>query len=145
MPHYTQMLENMDEWMDGWTNHYKDQAEALWGTLRERTWTTQRWVYMLRIYVGKQMYMEHRKTSRETISWCEWVFLGVWVICDFCIKSKKEKKPHWTKTVAHSTSCQRKYYHEGFGFHLLVMEVVSESLKVFISYNFILHRGITFK
>lgn len=56
----------------------------------------------------------------------------------------KRKETPLNKTVAHSTSCQRKYYHEGFGFHLLVMEVVSESLKVFIPYNFILHRGITF-
>lgn len=48
------------------------------------------------------------------------------------------------KTVAHSTSCQRKYYHEGFGFHFLVMEVVSESLEVFIPYNFRVRGGITF-
>lgn len=57
----------------------------------------------------------------------------------------KRKGIPLNKTVAHSTSCQRKYYHEGFGFHLLVTEVVLESLKVFIPYNFILHRGITFK
>lgn len=125
--------------------NYKGQAGALWGTLRERIQTTQRWMYMLRIYVGKQIYMEHRKTSRETISLCMWVYLHVWVICDFYIRKQKEKKSHWIKTVAHSTSCQRKYYHEGFGFHLLVMEVVLESLKVFIPNNFILHRGITFK
>lgn len=56
----------------------------------------------------------------------------------------KGKETPVNKTVAHSTSCQRKYYHEGSGFYLLVMEVVLESFKVFIPYNFILHRGITF-
>lgn len=123
--------------------NYKDQAGALWGTLREKNQTTQMWMYVLRIYVGKQIYMGHRKTFREIISLCLWVYWYVWVICDFCIRNKQ--KTPLNKTVAHSTSCQRKYYHEGFGFHLLVMEVVLESLKVFIPYNFILQRGITFK
>lgn len=89
-------------WMDKWMNErmsYNDQAGAPWGTLRERTQTTQRWMYTLRICVGKQIYMEHRKTSRETISWYTWVYLHVWAVCDLCIRKQKEKKPRWIKQL----------------------------------------------
>lgn len=72
-----------------------------------------------------------------------YVSVLVWFVIS-ALEAKRKGIP-LNKTVAHSTSCQRKYYHEGFGFHLLVTEVVLESLKVFIPYNFILHRGITFK
>lgn len=73
--------------MDGQTNH-KDQAGALWGTLRERTRTTSRWMYALRIDVGKQIYMEHRKTARETIVYVR----GLACVSDSVISELEAKK-----------------------------------------------------
>lgn len=59
-------------------------------------------------------------------------------MCESVISAlgEKGKETRLSEAVAHSTSCQRKYYHEDFGFHLLVLEVVSESLKAFNPYNF---------
>lgn len=82
-------------WMDKWMNEqmsYKGQAGALWGTLRDRTQATQRWMYMLRICAGRQIYMDHRETSRETMSRCTWVHLHVWVVCDVYNRKQKEKR-----------------------------------------------------
>ena len=126
----------VNRWVDAQGNH-TDRAGALWGTLRERVRPHKCgctcWEYRL---VNKCN--GPKKDIQRNI-----MYMSVFVCVsgyDFCIK--KNQKTPLNKTVAHSTSCQRKYYHEGFGFHLLVMEVVSESLKVFIPCNFLLQRGI---
>lgn len=90
---------------------------------------------------GEQMYATQTPERwsvcvRECTRMCESVISAL---------GEKGKETRLSEAVAHSTSCQRKYYHEDFGFHLLVLEVVSENLKAFNPYNFRWHTGVTCK
>lgn len=135
----------MEEWVAGWLAAWMNERRSGRSPVRysQRMQTTQRWLHMLRIFVGRRNSMEHRDSQRNnyymyvSALMCEWSVISAWK------QTWKGTPPH--ETVAHRTSCQRKYYQDSFGFHLLVMEVVLEGWKVFIPYNFILHRGKTLR
>lgn len=59
----------MEGWMDEQMNYKSGRSPVRYS--RERIQTTPRLMYMLRIDAGKQIYMEHRKTARETVYVCE--------------------------------------------------------------------------
>lgn len=134
----------MDGWMDGWTNELQRSGRSPVRYSREGTQRRQRWCpcweYTL---VNKFTWnTERHHPEKQLVYACECTCMCEWSVIS-ALEAKGKETPV-NKTVAHSTSCQRKYYHEGSGFYLLVTEVVLESFKVFIPYNFILHRGITF-
>lgn len=57
---HTQMLENRDEWMDI-EQPLQRSGQKPCEVLSEKEHGPQRWVYMLRIYVDKQMCMWEQK------------------------------------------------------------------------------------
>lgn len=123
--------------------NYKDQAGALWGTQKKNT-DRRKVDDTARVDVGEQTDMEHRKIPREDMSSCVWVHCSSWEPVTSAIETKEKKN------LMEQNSCPQHQLPEeilswGFGFHLLAMEVVLESLRVFIPYDLRLYRGITFK
>lgn len=128
----------MNEWMDGWMGRRtnRDQAGALWGTQKKNT--DHRKVDTHN--VAKQIGTECRGKTREAMNqWtsgssalCEW-------LCDFCRSEKKTKtKTDGTKKLPTAPAARGNTIVSG-------LEVVFDSIRAFIPYNFGLDRGTSFK
>lgn len=102
LAHDTHAHEYMGECSDGVNDRPRGQAGALWGLSQREvgcTWDCG----------GGQTYTEHRKRSALGVSvpGCESVI---------SVSEAKGKETRLHEAVAHSTSCQRKYYMRGFWF-----------------------------